>query len=65
LIDKIGFRKFETGKQKIYLSKNNITKTIKNTLESLNQLIKTKISIEFDDSNKVRAFYDEERSGHS
>jgi hypothetical protein len=42
LIDKIGFRKFETGKQKIYLSKNNITKTIKNTLESLNQLIKNK-----------------------
>ena len=45
------------------MSKNNITKTIKNTLESLNQLIKNKkISIEFDDSNKViRAFYDEER----
>ena len=64
LIDKIlDLEKFETGKQKIYLSKNNITKTIKNTLESLNQLIKNKkISIEFDDSNKViRAFYDEER----
>nr|WP_315208582.1 sensor histidine kinase [uncultured Flavobacterium sp.] len=64
LIDKILYlEKFETGKQKIYLSKNNITKTIKNTLESLNQLIKNKkISIEFDDSNKViRAFYDEER----
>nr|WP_309758765.1 sensor histidine kinase [Flavobacterium sp.] len=64
LIDKIlDLEKFETGKQKIYLSKNNITKTIKNTLESLNQLIKNKkISIEFDDSNKIiRAFYDEER----
>ncbi|MFV8367017.1 ATP-binding protein [Flavobacterium sp. XS1P27] len=64
LIDKIlDLEKFETGKQKIYLSKNNITKTIKNTLESLNQLIKNKkINIEFDDSNKViRAFYDEER----
>ncbi len=64
LIDKIlDLEKFETGKQKIYLSKNNITKTIKNTLESLNQLIKNKkISIEFDNSNKViRAFYDEER----
>ncbi|MFV8360493.1 ATP-binding protein [Flavobacterium sp. LS1P3] len=64
LIDKIlDLEKFETGKQKIYLSKNNITKTIKNTLESLNQLIKNKkIRIEFDDSNKViRAFYDEER----
>ncbi|MFV8362848.1 ATP-binding protein [Flavobacterium sp. ZT3P35] len=64
LIDKIlDLEKFETGKQKIYLSKNNITKTIKNTLESLNQLIKNKkIRIEFDDSNKtIRAFYDEER----
>ncbi|MFV8356191.1 ATP-binding protein, partial [Flavobacterium sp. XS1P32] len=64
LIDKIlDLEKFETGKQKIYLSKNNITKTIKNTLESLNQLIKNKkIHIEFDDSNKtIRAFYDEER----
>ncbi|MDI5888952.1 sensor histidine kinase [Flavobacterium yafengii] len=64
LIDKIlDLEKFETGKQKIYLSKNNITKTIKNTLDSLNQLIKNKnIRIEFEDSSKViRAFYDEER----
>ncbi|MDI6033148.1 sensor histidine kinase [Flavobacterium sp. LB2P84] len=64
LIDKIlDLEKFETGKQKIYLSRNNITKTIKNTLDSLNQLIKNKnISIEFDGSNKeIRAFYDEER----
>ncbi|MDI5948157.1 sensor histidine kinase [Flavobacterium yafengii] len=64
LIDKIlDLEKFETGKQKIYLSRNNITKTIKNTLHSLNQLIKNKnISIEFDGSNKeIRAFYDEER----
>lgn len=64
LIDKIlDLEKFETGKQKIYLSKNNLTKTIKNTLKSLNQLIKNKnIEIEFDDSSKeIRAFYDEER----
>ncbi|MFV8392386.1 ATP-binding protein [Flavobacterium sp. LB2P6] len=64
LIDKIlDLEKFETGKQKIYLSKNNITKTIKNTLDSLQQLIKNKnISVEFDNSNKViKAFYDEER----
>lgn len=64
LIDKIlDLEKFETGKQKIYLSKNNITKTIKNTLDSVQQLIKNKnISIEFDNSNKeIKAFYDEER----
>ena len=64
LIDKIlDLEKFETGKQKIYLSKNNITKTIKNTLGSLQQLIKNKnISVQFDNSNKeIRAFYDEER----
>ena len=64
LIDKIlDLEKFETGKQKIYLSKNNITKTIKKTLDSLNQLIKNKnITVEFKDSNKeIRAFYDEER----
>ena len=64
LIDKIlDLEKFETGKQKIYLSKNNITKTIKNTIDSLQQLIKNKnISIQFDNSNKeIKAFYDEER----
>ncbi|NRT16048.1 Na+/proline symporter/nitrogen-specific signal transduction histidine kinase [Flavobacterium sp. 28A] len=64
LIDKIlDLEKFETGKQKLYLSKNNISKTIKNTLESVNQLIKNKnISIELHStSNEVKAFYDEER----
>ncbi|MBP2283369.1 Na+/proline symporter/signal transduction histidine kinase [Flavobacterium sp. CG_23.5] len=64
LIDKIlDLEKFETGKQKIYLSKNNISKTIKNTLASLKQLIKNKnISVEFDESSKeIKAFYDEER----
>ena len=64
LIDKIlDLEKFETGKQKIYVSRNNISKTINNTLESLNQLIKNKkITIDFKDGSKeIRAFYDEER----
>jgi signal transduction histidine kinase len=64
LIDKIlDLEKFETGKQKIYLSKNNISKTVEKTLLSLKQLIKNKkISIEFDDASKeIKAFYDEER----
>ena len=64
LIDKIlDLEKFETGKQKIYLSKNNISKTVEKTLISLNQLIKNKkISIEFGESSKeIKAFYDEER----
>ena len=64
LIDKIlDLEKFETGKQKIYLSRNNISKTIEKTLESLKQLIKNKkICVEFNDYNKeIKAFYDEER----
>jgi len=64
LIDKIlDLEKFETGKQKIYVSRNNISKTINNTLESLNQLIKNKkITIDFEDKSKeIRAFYDDER----
>ena len=64
LIDKIlDLEKFETGKQKIYLSKNDISKTVKNTLDSLQQLIKNKkISVDFqEDSTVVKAFYDEER----
>ena len=64
LIDKIlDLEKFETGKQKIYLSRNNISKTINNTLASLNQLIKNKkITVDFKDNTKeIKAFYDEER----
>lgn len=64
LIDKIlDLEKFETGKQKIYLSKNDITQTINNTLESLQQLIiNKKISVEFEnESHEIKAFYDEER----
>jgi signal transduction histidine kinase len=64
LIDKIlDLEKFETGKQKLYLSKNNILKTISNTLTPLQQLIKNKnITVVFDpDSDEIKAFYDEER----
>jgi Na+/proline symporter/signal transduction histidine kinase len=64
LIDTIlDLEKFETGNQKIYVSRNNISKSINNTLESLNQLIINKeITINFiDRSKEVRAFYDEER----
>ena len=64
LIDKIlDLEKFETGKQKIYLSKNDLSKTIKNTLDSLQQLIKNKkINIDFKaESKEIKAFYDEER----
>ncbi len=64
LIDKIlDLEKFETGKQKIYLSKNNLSKTIENTLDSLKHLINNKnITVEFKGiSNDVKAFYDEER----
>ena len=64
LIDKIlDLEKFETGKQKIYLSRNDVSKTIGKTLESLKQLIKNKkINVEFNEENKeIKAFYDEER----
>jgi signal transduction histidine kinase len=49
LIDKIlDLEKFETGKQKLYLSKKNISKTITNTLDSVRQLIINKnITVDF------------------
>ncbi|MBC5863781.1 sensor histidine kinase [Flavobacterium turcicum] len=64
LIDKIlDLEKFETGKQKIYLSKNNLSKTISKTINSVNQLLKNKnILIEFNAADsEIKAFYDEER----
>ncbi|MFT4973745.1 MAG: signal transduction histidine kinase, partial [Saprospiraceae bacterium] len=64
LIDKIlDLEKFETGKQKLYLSKNNISETIVNTLDSLRQLIINKnIAVEFTGANtEIKAFYDKER----
>ena len=64
LIDKIlDLEKFETGKQKIYLSKNNLSKTISKTINSVNQLLKNKnIKLDFAEANtEIKAFYDEER----
>jgi hypothetical protein len=63
LIDKIlDLEKFETGKQKLYLSKKNISKTITNTLDSVRQLIINKnITVEFTGAKtEIKAFYDEE-----
>lgn len=64
LIDKIlDLEKFETGKQKIYLSKNNLSKTISKTINSVDQLLKNKnIKLDFAEANtEIKAFYDEER----
>jgi hypothetical protein len=61
LIDKIlDLEKFETGKQKLYLSKKYF-KTITNTLDSVRQLIINKISLSsLLGQNRNKAFYDEE-----
>ena len=64
LIDKIlDLEKFETGKQKLYLSKNDISKNIKNTIDSVSQLLKNQnIIVVFNAaSQEIKAFYDEER----
>jgi Na+/proline symporter/signal transduction histidine kinase len=64
LIDKIlDLEKFETGKQKIYLSKNNLIQTITNTLDSLQHLLQNKNIVVAVTNQKtvIRAFYDEER----
>lgn len=64
LIDKIlDLEKFETGKQKIYLSKNNLMQTIFKTLEPLQHVIQSKnVIIELlNQESVIRAFYDEER----
>lgn len=64
LIDKIlDLEKFETGKQKIHLSQNDISKTIQKALNPLLQLIKNKnIQVEFNShSHSVLINYDEER----
>lgn len=64
LIDKIlDLEKFETGKQKIYLTKNNLVQTITNTLHPLQHVIQNKnIRVEFvNKSSEIRVFYDEER----
>jgi len=64
LIDKIlDLEKFETGKQKIYLTKGNIIKTIANSLSPLQQLIANKnIHLEFNENQSAELLnFDEER----
>ena len=64
LIDKIlDLEKFETGKQTIHPSLNNLMVTIENSIEPLQQLIKNKnikVKLESKD-NATFAFYDEDR----
>jgi Na+/proline symporter/nitrogen-specific signal transduction histidine kinase len=63
LIDKIlDLEKFETGKQTINPNNNDLTETIKNSIEPLQHLIKNKnIDVSFNSSNAVFCFYDEDR----
>lgn len=63
LIDKIlDLEKFETGKQIIHPTHNNLVKTIEKSIESLQQLIKNKhIAIHIESKQVVTAFYDEDR----
>ena len=63
LIDKIlDLEKFETGKQIIHPTQNNLVQTIEKSIESLQQLIKNKhITIHIESKQVVTAFYDEDR----
>ena len=64
LIDKIlDLENFETGKQKIYLTKGNIIKTIANSLSPLQQLIANKnIHLDFNENQSTELLnFDEER----
>jgi Na+/proline symporter/signal transduction histidine kinase len=63
LIDKIlDLEKFETGKQKINPTHNNLTETINNSIEPLQQLIKNKgINIYFENNKIIKSYYDEDR----
>ena len=63
LIDKIlDLEKFETGKQTIYPSQNNLIATIEHSIEPLNQLIKNKnINVYVESKDTVIAYYDEDR----
>ena len=64
LITKIlDLEKFDSGMQKIYVTKNNIYHTISETINQLQQLIDNKkITIDLiSEKNIVKAFYDEDR----
>lgn len=64
LITKIlDLEKFDSGKQKIYVTKNNIYHTISETIKQLQQLIENKnINVNLiSEKNIVKAYYDEDR----
>lgn len=63
LIDKIlDLEKFETGKQTIYPTQNNLVATIEKSIEPLQQLIKNKyITVHIESKSTINAFYDEDR----
>lgn len=63
LIDKIlDLEKFETGKQTIHPSENNLIATIEHSIEPLKQLIKNrKVSVYVESKDTVLAYYDEDR----
>jgi Na+/proline symporter/signal transduction histidine kinase len=63
LIDKIlDLEKFETGKQTLYPSQNNLITTIENSIEPLQQLIKNRnISVYVESKDTVLAYYDNDR----
>lgn len=63
LIDKIlDLEKFETGKQTIHPSDNNLVETVEKAIEPLAQLIKNKnIAIHVESKNAIIAYYDEDR----
>ncbi|KGO81729.1 Na+/proline symporter [Flavobacterium cauense R2A-7] len=63
LIDKIlDLEKFETGKQKITLSKNNLIQTISKAIEPMQQLIKNKnIEVVFDKNREIITYFDYDR----
>lgn len=63
LIDKIlDLEKFETGKQTIHPTQNNLVETIEKSIEPLQQLIKNKhITVHIESKSKVFAYYDEDR----
>lgn len=63
LIDKIlDLEKFETGKQTIHPTYNNLVGTIEHAIEPLQQLIRNKkIAVHIESKDLVMAFYDEDR----
>ena len=63
LIDKIlDLEKFETGKQTIHPTKNNLVLTVEKSIEPLQQLIRNKnIAIHIESKDVINAYYDEDR----